>query len=92
MTRDRRRDLASILEGDLDFLEEAIDQGLIARGPSEELSELELERVRVARVLIRELEINWAGAEVIVRLREELLATRSQIRQLLDEMRRNRRG
>lgn len=90
MKRDRDRDVASILADDLELLEEAFERGLVKARAAGELTEIELERVRIVRVLVRELEVNWAGAEVIVRMREELLATRETLRRLVDEL--DRRG
>ena len=36
----------------------------------------EIEHARVAHVLLRDLDVNWAGVEVILRMRSELLVTR----------------
>ena len=84
------RDLARILAGDLAFLDEAMERGLIPTRIAAELTEIDLERVRVARVLVRELEINWPGVEVILRMREEILTGQRQIERLIAELRRRR--
>jgi hypothetical protein len=84
------RDLDRILAGDLAFLDEAIERGLIRTRIATELTEIDLERVRVARVLVRELEINWPGVEVILRMREEILTGQRQIERLIAELRRRR--
>lgn len=47
----------------------------------------EVEHALVARTLLRELEVNPPGVEIILRLRGQLLATRRQVRELLDRMR-----
>lgn len=84
------RDLDRILAGDLAFLDEAMERGLIRTRIATELTEIDLERVRVARVLVRELEINWPGVEVILRMREEILTGQRQIERLIAELRRRR--
>ena len=38
---------------------------------------------RVVGTLIHELDVNWAGAEVILRMRSEIVATRRQVVELL---------
>jgi hypothetical protein len=84
------RDLDRILAGDLAFLDEAMERGLIRTRIATELTEIDLERVRVARVLVRELEINWPGVEVILRMREEILTGQRRIERLIAELRRRR--
>ena len=41
------------------------------------------EVVRVAQTLRCELEVNWPGVEIILRMRAELVATRRQLRGLV---------
>ena len=61
-------------------------EGLFA---GEELTADEAEELRVAALLVRELGVNAAGAEVILHLRRRLLCLearmRDALRQLLDE-------
>jgi hypothetical protein len=79
----KRLSLAELLEvlgGDEPFLEEARQAGLIDEGESYDV--VLVERVRVARTLVRELDVNWPGVEVVLRLREELVTTRHQMAQL----------
>lgn len=51
------------------------------------------ERLRVISVLMRELDVNLAGAEVILHMREDLCALQQQfddiLRTLVDELRRH---
>jgi hypothetical protein len=49
----------------------------------EALSREHLELARVARTLASELEVNWEGIEIILRMRAELLATQRQVFELL---------
>ena len=83
MTGGKRMSLAELLEvlgGDEGFLEEARQAGLIDEGESYDV--VIVERVRVARTLVRELDVNWPGVEVVLRLREELVTTRRQMARL----------
>lgn len=73
-------ELLEVLGGDEPFLEEAREAGLI--GDAERYDVVVVERVRVARTLVRELEVNWPGVEVVLRLREELAVTRQQMQRL----------
>jgi hypothetical protein len=79
-----------ILEGDRSLFDELVEHGLLEEGRHEFLPE-EAERARVARTLVRELEVNWEGTEIILRLREELIETRHELAELLGELRRRLR-
>lgn len=46
------------------------------------VSPAQMETIRVVRTLVRELEINWPGVEVVLRLRAELIDTRRQVSEL----------
>jgi MerR family transcriptional regulator, heat shock protein HspR len=47
------------------------------------ISRHELERVRVVALLTEELDVNLAGAEVIIRMREDMIAMRRQFEEIL---------
>jgi hypothetical protein len=49
-------------------------------------SERMLERARVARNLVEELDVNLAGAAIIVRMREEMAALRHDLERILGEL------
>ena len=59
--------------------------GLCKREP-----ERMLERARIAHELVHELEVNLAGASVILRLREEMVVLRQSVRVLALEVERTR--
>lgn len=42
------------------------------------------ERIRLVRLLIRDLEVNLAGVEVILHMRESMLAMHKQVDEILD--------
>lgn len=78
---DVERLIETILEGDREFFQELVEHGLL--GPSRaELSPVDVEMARLAHTLVRELEVNWAGVEIIVRMRRELLETRVELAEL----------
>ena len=81
---DRRR-LLELLEGDSAFLEECLRAGVVrvTRREDEVWAAEDVGRVLVARTLVRDLEVNWAGVEIILRMRGELLETRRQVEGLL---------
>ena len=59
----------------------------------EVISREELERARLVALLTQELEVNLAGAEVILRMRDEIIAMRRQFDEILvnlvDELKRD---
>jgi hypothetical protein len=71
-----------VLGDDRDLLERLRDAELVPRDP-EALRPEHAEVARLVRTLTDELDVNWEGVEVILRLRDELVATRDQIRELL---------
>lgn len=72
---------------DEDLLRALTDEGVLDIEPpsdSETLISVEdAERLRVAVLLIRDLEVNIPGAEVILRMREELLAMQRDFQEIL---------
>ena len=46
----------------------------------------DVERARVVTLLVRELEVNLPGAEVIVHMRDEMIAMRRQFTEILEEL------
>jgi hypothetical protein len=86
------RQICELLELDEDLAGELVREAvLVADAPERGLfSPIMLERARVARELVQELEVNVAGAAVIVRLREELVDLRRATSQLARELERVR--
>lgn len=75
--------LIDFLEGDREVVEGLERAGFLPPGRARPYSLDEIEDARVAHVLLRELEVNWAGVEVILRMRSELLTTRSRLAALV---------
>jgi hypothetical protein len=82
-----RASLRQLLADDDALYDQLCDAGLVPR-EDEALAPAHLETARVVRTLVHELEINWAGVEVVLRMRSELLATRRQLAELAALMRR----
>ena len=89
----RRHDpiLLEILGGS-DQLLARLREADLAPGDDEALGPEHADTARVVRVLSEELEVNWEGIEIIVRLRGELVATRRQLAELLALLRADRQG
>lgn len=83
MSRLVRAAILTTLEGDEEFYEQLRGRGLL---PQDEDS-LEPDHVELARVthtLVRELEVNWPGVEIVLRMRRELIDTHKQVEVLLN--------
>ncbi len=76
--------LLELLGGDQELLDALAEHGIIAKecnafGPED------VETVLVSRTLVRELDVNWAGVDVILRMRKQLLVTRMRLAQVTQE-------
>ncbi len=80
-----------LVEGDRELVEQLWELGVCERR-DEGFSVEEVELVRVARVLVRELDVNWPGVDIILRMRAELIETRRQIAELLELVQKAREG
>ena len=76
--------LLELLGGDRELLDLLAERELITKecqafGPED------VETVLVSRTLVRELDVNWAGVEVILRMRKQLLVTRRRLTEVSDK-------
>lgn len=81
MTHMKRTRLLTLLRGDEELLLHLFEHGILT--PKEDFPAEEVELALVARTLVRELEVNWAGVEIILRMRTELKATHAQVTHLV---------
>jgi hypothetical protein len=81
--------LEDLLEGDHAFLEALFDEGILDRAQAT-FSPEQAETARLARVLVRDLGANWAGVEIVLHMREEMLVMRRQVARLLEIVRAQR--
>ena len=87
-----RARLLEILEHDEEIVVRLVEAGIID-DRVESLSPRDVEYALVARTLVRELDVNWAGVEVILSLRDQLRDTHRQIDELLGLLKKSvRRG
>ena len=82
MTRYTYQHLLELVDGDHELIARLVEEGEIVRRDDGDIVRVDVERVLVARTLYRELEIDWNGIEVILRLRDELAEARKRIEQL----------
>jgi hypothetical protein len=73
--------LVGLVDGDVALIERLVEEGLIERR-GDDRALVDVDRVLVAHTLWRELEIEWPGIEVILRLRDDLLAAQRRIGEL----------
>jgi MerR family transcriptional regulator/heat shock protein HspR len=52
-------------------------------------STADLEKLRIAKILMEELEVNLPGVEVILRMRQNMMAMRRQFDDILEQMSRH---
>ena len=85
------QEIVALLEIETGFLDELEREEIIDRDAPAETdavySERMLERVRVAYNLVHDLEVNLAGAAIIVRMREDLSGLQHRIEGLLTQLR-----
>jgi hypothetical protein len=77
------RELLTIVGDDREVVELLLEAGVIDAPLEREYTDEEAELARVARVLLRELDVNLAGVEVILRMRHEMVALRRQMADLI---------
>ena len=82
MTRYTYQHLLELVDGDHELIALLVDEGEIVRRDDGDVVHVDVERVLVTRTLYRELEVNWPGIEVILRLREELGSARRRLAEL----------
>jgi hypothetical protein len=85
-TRIQRTRLIEILENDEEIVARLVEEGLIIE-EAQGFSQRDIERALVARTLVRELEVNWAGVEVILLMRDQMRATQRQVADMLAALR-----
>ncbi|HWO20308.1 MAG TPA: chaperone modulator CbpM [Kofleriaceae bacterium] len=81
MTRYTYARLLELVEGDRELIAALVEHGLIETR-DEDRALVNVEQVLVARTLWRDLEIDWPGIEVILRLLDDLAGARRRITEL----------
>ncbi len=55
--------------------------------PSKLFSAVELEKLRIAKLLVEDMEVNLSGVEIILRMRQDMIDIRNQFDAILEELR-----
>lgn len=84
-TRYTYQRLLELVDGDRELIARLVEEGEIQR-VGDDVALVDVDRVLIAHTLVRELEVDWAGVEVILRLQEELAAARKRIAELEAEL------
>jgi hypothetical protein len=74
------RRLVELVDGDDELIGWLVDEGVIERRDDDRVA-VDLDSVLAARTL-RELDVDWSGIDIILRLRDELAAARRRIAEL----------
>ena len=80
MTRFTYQHLLELVEGDDELIIRLVDEGLVER--NDNIVTIDVDRVLLARTLWRDLDVDWCGIEIILKLEDELLAARRRIAEL----------
>jgi hypothetical protein len=81
MTRFTYQMLVELVDGDTELIARLVEEGEIE--PRDDgHAMVDVERVQIAHMLLRELEVDWPGVEVILRLRDDLVRARLRIAEL----------
>ncbi|HWA74713.1 MAG TPA: hypothetical protein VG937_20365 [Polyangiaceae bacterium] len=80
MIRFTYQHLLELVDGDDEFIVRLVEEGLIER--RDEVMSVDVDRVLLARTLWRNLEVDWPGIEIIVRLTAQLNAARRRVQEL----------
>jgi hypothetical protein len=81
-TRITRSQVLSLLHEDVQLFERLCEARLLPNH-ADSYEPNHAETARVAGTLVHDLEVNWSGVEVVLRLRSELVDTRRQVHELL---------
>jgi len=80
-TRLTYQHLIDLVDGDHELIARLVEEGEIERR-DDAVVVVDVDRVLIARTLVRELEVDWPGVEVILRLLRELAEARQRIAEL----------
>lgn len=80
-TRFTYQHLIDLVGGDHELIARLVEEGEIEQR-DDAVALVDVDRVLLARTLVRELEIDWPGVEVILRLVSELAEARRRIAEL----------
>ncbi len=87
----RKEQIVEIFKCNDDFLRQLEEEELVHSDEVESVSEPvylpdQVERIRIIRTLTHELDVNLAGAEVIISMRENMIRMQRQFELILEEL------
>ena len=80
MIRFTYQHLVELVDGDEEFIVRLVEEGLIEQ--RDDVMSVDVDAVLLARTLWRNLEVDWPGIEIIVRLTAQLNAARRRVQEL----------
>lgn len=80
MTRFTYQHLLELVDGDDELIVRLVEEGIIER--REDVVSVDVDTVLLARTLWRDLEVDWPGIEIIVKMTAQLGAARRRIQEL----------
>ena len=80
MIRFTYQHLLDLVDGDDEFIVRLVEEGLIEQ--RDDVMSVDVDAVLLARTLWRNLEVDWPGIEIIVRLTAQLNAARRRVQEL----------
>ncbi len=80
MTRFSYQHLLALVEGDDELIVRLVEEGIIVR--TDDVVSVDVDSVLLARTLWRDLDVEWPGIEIIVKLMAQLAAARRRIQEL----------
>jgi hypothetical protein len=80
MTRFTYQHLLELVEGDQELIVRLVEEGFAER--HEDVLSIDVDRVLLARTLWRDLDVEWPGIEIILKLAGELADARRRIAEL----------
>jgi len=80
MIRFTYQHLLELVDGDDEFIVRLVEEGLIEQ--RDDVMSVDVDAVLLARTLWRNLEVDWPGIEIIVRLTAQLNAARRRVQEL----------
>lgn len=81
MTRFSYQRLIELVGGDRELIARLIEEGEIVRR-DDDCATVDVDRVLVVQTLVRDLELDWPGVELVMRLLDQLAQARRQITEL----------
>ena len=82
----RREEIIEILHIDDGFLRSLESEEIICVSSNGLYSEEEMDRIRLVCSLVNDLDVNLAGVEVILHMRETMISMQEQFRTVLEEI------